>query len=361
MNRHHPIVELALREWLLTGALAALAACSLHLGRAPHLTRADLLPLGLLLALFIAVRGLERSGLLYRIGQHLEQGGWLSVKLVSATFLLSMVVTIDVSLVIMIPLALKLDIREREPLAILVALSAHLGAAFTPFGTPQNLFIFSHYGLNPAEFLRTIAPFSFGLLGLLVTIALRLRTHSQGSPTRDIPPLRPGRALVYSLLLGWVVLCVLRLLPPWLALAVLAYPLCCDRPGLKVDYGLLATFLCFIGLAEEMRQVLATDLRDATEHIFVLSAITSQFISNVPTTLLLSPFTDQWRALLWGTNVGGFGSLMAAMANLITYRLYVTHCEDSGWGGAGFVLRFVLAGYLMFFAGIGLYELMGIS
>ena len=48
--------------------------------------------------------------------------------------------------------------------------------------------------------------------------------------------------------------------------------------------------------------------------------VASPVISNVPAALLLSGFTDQWRELIIGTNLGGLGTLIASMASLISYK-----------------------------------------
>ena len=52
--------------------------------------------------------------------------------------------------------------------------------------------------------------------------------------------------------------------------------------------------------------------------------IRDRFISNVPTTILLSGFCDQWKLLIIGTNLGGMGTLIASMASLISYK-GITH------------------------------------
>ncbi len=132
----------------------------------------------------------------------------------------------------------------------------------------------------------------------------------------------------------------------------IAYPLLLDRDSLRVDYALLATFLAFIGIAGNMSELIDAELQHP-HHVFLLSTALSQIISNVPTTLLLTPFTEHWQALLWGTNVGGFGSLFAAMANLITYKLYAVHApEDST---TAFLVKFMLAGYATLMIGAAMF------
>jgi len=103
-----------------------------------------------------------------------------------------------------------------------------------------------------------------------------------------------------------------------------------------------------------MKLLLATEIQHA-DHIFLFSALASQCISNVPAALLFAKFTSQWQALLWGTNVGGFGSLVGSLANLIAYRIYVRDATREETGR--FTLLFVVLGYLCFFLGVGLYTL----
>ena len=54
----------------------------------------------------------------------------------------------------------------------------------------------------------------------------------------------------------------------------------------------------------------------------VFSAASCQVISNVPSAVLLSQFTDNYRALLLGVNIGGAGTLIASLASLITFKEY---------------------------------------
>ena len=340
-----------LKEWLLVAAMAALLATSAYLGRIPAYTANNVTPILLLLALFIAVKRIENSGILGRLGSKLENGKQLPAKLVIITFLLSAIVTIDVSLVAIIPLILGLNIKQRDHLVILIALTAHAGAALTPFGTPQNLFIFSFYGVSASQFIETIAPFSFGMLAVFMLYALFMKTARIDKLPVVNMVVETRSVIVYAVLLLWVTLCVLRILPPYAALLAVAYPLLRDRAALKVDYALLVTFLCFIGLADNITVIISGGLQHS-HHVFLFSALLSQFISNVPTTLLLSHFTGHWDALLWGTNVGGFGSLIAAMANLIAYKLYVSHGDGNT---LSFTLKFMLAGYLALLISGGIY------
>lgn len=57
--------------------------------------------------------------------------------------------------------------------------------------------------------------------------------------------------------------------------------------------------------------------------------ILSQVISNVPAAMLLSGFTDNYKDLLWGVDIGGLGTIIASMASLISYKFYSNERDSS--------------------------------
>ncbi|WP_457749997.1 SLC13 family permease [Sulfurimonas sp.] len=348
------ISDFVLREWLLLLSLSGLLATSYYLQALPLYTQKELVPIFFLFCLFVVIKGVENSNLLLKIAVTLESGNFLPLKLVSITFLLSMIVTIDVALVTMLPIVLSLKVKQRQNLTILVALTAHVGAALTPFGTPQNLFIYTFYEVNTYTFIQTIAPFSVGMFLIFVLISFFMKLTTDVSYERKEHPVHKKFALSYLLLLVIVILSVLRILPAWVAGVSILFALLFDRKSLKIDYALLLTFLIFLGLTSNIK-IIITTMIDHPGHIFILSAVMSQFISNVPTTLLLNKFTTQWEALLWGTNVGGFGSLVAALANLITYKIYIAYGDKKQT--KRFVAKFIFAGYLAFALGFALFFL----
>ncbi len=350
-----PLAGFVLREWLPLVSGAGFLLTSLFTGRLGLCSRSEAEVLFILWVLLVAVKGLETHGLMAWISARLEGGHMLPLKLVTATFLLAMVVTNDVSLVVMVPLTLGLSLEHRGLLVILEALAANAGSALTPFGNPQNLFLYWYYDLDPLAFIKTIAPFSLFFLVLLL-LAARLISASPAAADEDegctASIAKPGmNAIVYLLLLVVVLLSVLRLLPVAAGLAVVLYAVIFDRRTLKVDYGLLLTFFFFFGLADNLQAMLAARLSH-TGHIFLLSALASQVISNVPAALMFAKFTVNWKALLWGVNAGGFGSLFGSLANLIAYRLYLNDRRASH--PAAFTLYFLLFGYAAFFLACGL-------
>ncbi len=351
--------DFLIKEWILLAALSGLLLTSIYLGRIPAYSRSDFEILFMLLVLFVCGKGMENSGVFAQLARRLERGRFTPLKLVATTYGLSMFVTNDVALLVIVPLTLLLRSPRRHLLVILEALAANSGSALTPFGNPQNLFLYWHYHLSFGQFLRAIAPLSGFFLVLLLAAASALDRGKEGSreETQPIEPLGLT-SRVYPVLTGLMILVVLKVLPLMAGLVALLYASCFDRRSLRVDYALLLTFFVFFGLTDNIKAMAVLGGIEHTRHVFLLSAMASQVMSNVPAALLLADFTQNWKALLWGSNVGGFGNLIASFANLIAYRLYVTGPGVTASQGRRFTAQFLAAGYLSFFLGILLFALL---
>ncbi len=342
------------REALLSTAALGLALSSLLLGRLPRYDVSDAEVLLVLYALLVLAKGLERHGAVRALASRLEHGRWPGLRLVGLTFFLSMFVTNDVALLAVLPVSLRLHGAALETLAVLEVLAANAGSALSPVGNPQNLFLYWFYGVPPGRFVGAIAPFSLSFLPLLAALAwLWDRRH----------PVRPAAAVatpdrgvaVYLALLVLFAPVVLHWAPAWLALFVPLAVAFFDREALRVDYALLATFAAFFGLTDNLRAALAP-LPLHPHHVFLSAALLSQLISNVPAALLLADFTRDWPALLWGVSVGGFGTLLASLANLISYRLVRQALPERA---PAFLLRYHLLGFAFLLLGMGLYRIAG--
>ncbi len=334
------------------GSFTGLLITSLYLKRLPKYSALELKVLFILFVFLVIIKGLENSFVLKKIASKIEDSSWVAFKLVIATFFLSMFITNDVALLVLVPLTLCLEIEGKDLLVILEALAANAGSALTPFGNPQNLFLYWYYHLKPLIFLKTIAPFSFIFLLILSAIALSFSSAKQKVKSKEIK-----LSLSAYLYLGFLLiflLAAIKLIPLIIGWLVVFYTLFKDRQNLQIDYALLATFFCLFGLTENLRFILVSSIKHP-EHVFLLSAALSQVISNVPTALLLAKFTTHWKALLWGVSVGGFGNLIGSLANLIAYRLYVANSDVAA--STNFLLKFTVLGYLAFGIGIALFYL----
>ena len=345
-------IEKIAGEWLLVACLIGLGATSLWRGRFPAYTATDFHVVYILLVFLVIVKGLEESCFLKRIAVNVQAGRGLPVRLILLTAILAMFVTNDVALLTIVPLTLALEIEKKHILIILEALSANAASALTPFGNPQNIFIFYHYHVHPAVFVWGIFPFCFVSLGFILLMALKERGGLK--KRREMPQIpidRKGTAYLIFFII--FIVAVLKFAPLWLGGLALIYALLADRRSLRIDWLLLLTFLVFFGFTDNLVHLLKFNLGTPTR-TFLYAAFGSQIISNVPSALLFADFTPHWHALLWGVSVGGFGNLIGSLASLIAYRLYKAKTQNT----KPFLFSFHLYGYALFTVGILTYFLL---
>lgn len=113
----------------------------------------------------------------------------------------------------------------------------------------------------------------------------------------------------------------------WILIALcLSFFLLIDKNILKnVNYILPLTFVEFFiltGNIKALPQFSETLSKFITGHEMITGVLLSQIISNVPAAMLLSSFTDDYKALIIGTDIGGLGTLIASMASLISFQFY---------------------------------------
>ena len=324
----------------------------------------------LLFCLMASVEGLRASGVMARIAQMLVSGErsrrTVCLALVMLPFFASMLVTNDVALLTFVPMAvLALGAAGwRESLArvvVLQAIAANLGGMVTPVGNPQNLFIFTTYGLSVGDFFAALAPFGALALALLVVACLAFGgERSQVTLMLDASAIDYRRFALHAVLFAASVLCVLRIVPPAALLAVVVAALFVFDRGVfaRVDYALLATFACFFvfsGNLSHMPAVQETLGGLMRSHPMLTSLAASQVISNVPAAVLLSGFTSNWHSLLVGVDLGGLGTPIASLASLIALRLYA-HTEGARIGL--FMREFALANVVALACMVALYAVL---
>ncbi len=255
--------------------------------------------------------------------------------LVYITFIGSMLIANDMALLTFLPLGyFVLTTTGKEKYMaftfIMQNIAANLGGMLTPFGNPQNLYLYSKYNIPNLEFMQIMAP-PFILSVILITICCIVFVKSEPLELKDEKiELNPKRTVLYLILFAFSIAIVFRGIPYWTGLIVIpAVLIFADRKALKmVDYGLLFTFVFFFIFAGNMARI------DAVRNLFsvllnkstlLFSVISCQVISNVPSAILLSQFTQNYSELLVGVNIGGVGTLISSLASLITFREYVKH------------------------------------
>lgn len=317
--------------------VAVLLAVGSSIFERPKLAYIDFAVLSILLSLMLVVAGLKSVSFLDYVARQLLKrcASWRSVvlALVGVTYVSSMFVTNDVALITFVPLALIIGRELKRDVArviILQTLAANLGSMVTPPGNPQNLFLYAHYNYTATSFFQVMAVpglLSIVFLGVLIwrgrNARLQLTLPEQARPDM----------LQTALLLGLLLLniaAVLHWLDKTVALLItVAYILLSQRRLLlAVDYSLLVTFVGFFIFIGNISQTslalyLKQSLLGTAVGTYVAGAFASQFISNVPAAMLLAGLTSEADALLLGVNIGGLGTLIASMASVISYKLFV--------------------------------------
>ena len=255
--------------------------------------------------------------------------------LVYITFIGSMLIANDMALLTFLPLGyyvLTATKQEKymEVTFILQNIAANLGGMLTPFGNPQNLYLYSFFEIDNLEFMGIMAPCFVVAIILITVCCLVFIKPEKVLLQKQRVNLPPVRTIMYLILFAFSILIVFRGVPYWWGLIVIPlFLLFMDRDALKaVDYPLLLTFVFFFIFAGNMARI--DVVRTAfsfllSKSTLLFSVLSCQVISNVPSAVLLSQFTSNYADLLVGVNIGGAGTLIASLASLITFREYAKH------------------------------------
>ncbi|MBE7021417.1 MAG: citrate transporter [Ruminococcaceae bacterium] len=255
--------------------------------------------------------------------------------LVYITFIGSMLIANDMALLTFLPLGfyvLKATGNEKYMAFtfIMQNIAANLGGMLTPFGNPQNLYLYTKFNIPTLEFMGIMAPpFLVSVILLTLCCIIFVPNRSLELKGKDVP-LDKKRAAMYLFLFFISIVMVFRVIPYYIGLLIVVFGLLVlDRKAFKaVDYPLLLTFVFFFVFAGNMARI--EPVREFFSYLLsrntlVFSVVSCQFISNVPSAILLSQFTDNFKDLLLGVNIGGAGTLIASLASLITFREYTAH------------------------------------
>ncbi|MBQ7106022.1 MAG: citrate transporter [Clostridia bacterium] len=264
----------------------------------------------------------------------------LFLLLVIITFIGSMIIANDMALITFLPLGyFALSVTKQEKymayLFVLQNISANLGGMLTPFGNPQNLYLYSFFNIPTGEFCAIMLPSFLLAVTLLVVACIPIKPIKFSLDNSFSEKLNIKKTILYCALFFLSILIVFRIIPFLLGLLVIPVILFfVDRDSLKmVDYSLLGTFFFFFIFAgnlsrlEAVNTIISSLLQKDT---LIVSVLSCQFISNVPSAILLSRFTADYPALLLGVNIGGTGTIIASLASLITFNEFkLLHPEQT--------------------------------
>lgn len=308
--------------------------------------------LACLFSILAVIAAIDSSGLLefvaHSLVQHVTSTRTLVIALVLVTLGCSMILSNDMTLVTVLPLALvllKSVNRESEiPFAfIVITLTANLGGMLLPFGNPHNLYLYTVFGVSFVDFVAAMAPplvLSVALILVRCCFVKKAEFHYQ--KPESIRMSKP-RVAIYVALFALCIAMTVGAVPFLMGMTVIVVVLAITdrRVFAKTDYALVMTFVCFFIFSGNIAQI--PTISDFFSTVldscgaFVTSLISSQIISNVPSAILISHFSNDWVGIALGTNVGAVGTPISSLATLITLRQY----QKSGLGGNGkFIARF---------------------
>ncbi len=254
----------------------------------------------------------------------------LFILLIVITFIGSMIIANDMALITFLPLGyFALSVAKQEKymayLFVLQNISANLGGMLTPFGNPQNLYLYSYFNIPTGEFCLIMLPAFLLAVTLLLVACIPIKPIKFTLNEKFPEKLNIPKTILYALLFLISILIVFRIVPFGLGLILIPLVLFfVDRDSLRmVDYGLLGTFFFFFIFAGNLARIGAVNTLMSSlleKDTLIVSILSCQVISNVPSAILLSKFTSDYHALLLGVNIGGTGTLIASLASLITFN-----------------------------------------
>ncbi len=255
---------------------------------------------------------------------------FLALAFVSAMFL-----TNDVTVLTLVPLYLYVAKQYHLPEILpvtLISMTANLGSATTPFGNPHNIFLLAKFDVSVSQFFHWSLPLAlFSIVVITIYTFMIKPTPISTIHTQQIYiPRRPTVLAVIAAL--FVFAGVLGFIPAWVGAVItiiLAFAL---QPKIMshVDYATILTFVGFFIVVSDLSQntmikeTLSAHINSPLS-VYFGSIGVSQFISNVPTTVLFAKFTKHAAALLYGANIGGLGTLVGSMANLLAFKQYTRY------------------------------------
>jgi Na+/H+ antiporter NhaD/arsenite permease-like protein len=321
--------------------LLALISCVFS---SPRIQYVNFEVLACLFNLMIVVKAFEELRLLdsFAVGiiNRCTDSRRVSLVMVLLSFFASMIITNDIALLTLVPLTLIINRKTGMNVlttVILQTLAANIGSSLTPVGNPQNLYIFSYYKLTAVQFFVPVALFTS--LGLAWLFLLNLRNPSfELAVDLELVEVKDKKlTAVWTLLFAFIILSVFKVVSyQFVLLLTIILTICINRELFrKVDYFLLATFVCFFIFIGNISNIpfiadfMSTSLNSGARTYFG-SIILSQVISNVPCAVLLSQFTSHWKELLLGVSIGGMGTIIASLASVISYKLYIKEKSESG-------------------------------
>jgi len=289
--------------------------------------------------ILIIVAGLENIDFFHKVARFIVKK-FKSVRsivltLIFITYISSLINANDMALLTFLPLSylvLKYT-NQTKYLAftfIMQNVASNLGGMLSPIGNPQNIYLFSFYKIGLLEFFKIMAiPTLCALILIVVTCLFIKKTpiefHDDYNHKLNIPKL-----VVYFILFILTFLVVCRVIPFYIVLPILVVVMLISdyKTFVQVDYTIPLTFVAFFIFSGNMSNIPAVAnlmTKFADSQTFLCAYLSCQLISNVPTSILLSKFTNNYPALLVSVNVASLGIIFSSLSGVIALKCFLKY------------------------------------
>jgi len=254
----------------------------------------------------------------------------LALVLVIISTFLSMFLTNDITLFIIVPLTLSISSQIKNNLTKLIVfetMAVNVGSMLTPFGNPQNIYLFRQMDISVVDFILKMGIVFLPLFLLLVAYTYVLFPKKQ----IFLNPVKKESFDKKLFFISWVMFFIFivslefSILRYTLILIISVYFFICKRVFKEFDYFLILTFvLMFIDFDLLSRLETIQNLMKSFSYnylnIFNLSVFLSQLFSNVPAAIFITKFTHDYLPVAYGVNIAANGFFIASLANIIAIR-----------------------------------------
>lgn len=288
----------------------------------------------LLFNLMLIIALIKRVGMLDYISEaiikRVKTTRQVVIWMTMVSFISSMLVTNDVAIITLVPLYIMVAKKYELPFIypiILITIAANLGSAVTPIGNPQNVFLVEYYKISLKQFFgHSLWLLILGLITITVLLMFCSNKEIDTSAVKNIS-IKNRYLLMVSALLILVLLAQFSIISIWLDLLItlllvetINYKCIAD-----VDYSLLLSFVGFfliVGMISRFTWIvnMINHFTGNSIATYLTSMGSSEVISNVPTAVLISKFSGNFSAIYAGVSIGGLGTLVASLANLLAYK-----------------------------------------
>ena len=302
--------------------------------------------------ILIIVAGLENIDFFHKVARLIikkfKSVRSIIITLLFITYVSALINANDMALLTFLPLSYLVlkCINKTEYLAftfIMQNIASNLGGMISPIGNPQNIYLFSYYNIGLLEFFKIMAIPTLCAAILIVVCCLFIKNEPVEYSDDYNHSLNVPKLIVYAVLFVLTFLVVSGVIPFYIVLPIIIVTMIvCDyKTFAKVDYTIPLTFVAFFIFSGNMARIPSIAelmIKFADKQTFLCAYLSCQLISNVPTSILLSKFTNNYPALLVSVNVASLGIIFSSLSGVIAMKCFVKYKPEDSKHGAWYYI-----------------------